>query len=333
MAPLRVGEAFGKPLRERAHVTPRFPRGIKDSDLRHADAAIQLETAFYWFHLNLQRYDLAKGAPYFGFGKTLDDGNLLDGSKPLDGGFLLDGGRIETAPITSPPTGGNTYGTARYDTAQYDDAPEIRGFDQAPFAPSPLDARVALRGEFGDVLPSDVIEDLSQALPGDWMWKAPPVQSSPAAPTTAAEALTSLIPVLDALAAAIKNLEIPAPKHGGMGHNGPSGEATFSDEDRQAVLEKIEEAKQAARSNAVDAPSRVVSIWSAISPKLFTFGQWATGRANDFFTEASKEAGKSAGKWVFPAAVAYSLGQHASVTSLFHQASALVEALGHLPLH
>ncbi len=295
IAHLTAGMSVGKPLAEPAHITPRFPRGITNSDLQHAEAAIQRETALYWFHLNLEPYDLSKGGPYFGFS-----------------------GAIGGAPIGALPIGGG---------------PNIAGFDRGSFAPSPVEARVILQEEFAGVLRDEVTEELGNALAGKWMWKNLPVQPSSIVPATAAEALTALVPVLDALAGALQGVELPASEHGGIGHNRPPGEVAFTEEDRRAVLEKIEETKQAVQSDAADAPSRVGSIWSAISPKLLTFGQWAVNRANDFFVEASREAGKSAGKWVIPAAIAYSLGQHASIISLFHQAGALVEALDHLSLH
>lgn len=64
---LTAGEAVGLPLAEWAHVTPRYPAGIKNSALTMADAEIQRETALFWFLSNLKIYDVSAGGPYFGF--------------------------------------------------------------------------------------------------------------------------------------------------------------------------------------------------------------------------------------------------------------------------
>jgi hypothetical protein len=58
-----AGEALGRPLAEWAYRTPRYPRGVKASDLSDATPGIQRETMVVWF---LANHVPAKG-PYFGF--------------------------------------------------------------------------------------------------------------------------------------------------------------------------------------------------------------------------------------------------------------------------
>jgi hypothetical protein len=143
----------GKPLAEWAYVTPRFPRGIKNTDLQYVDLAIQRETALWWFYLNLEPYDLTKGGPYFGFS-----------------------GAIGSAPIGALAIGGGQQ--------------NIGGFDQAPFASSPVAALDALSEEFGGIIVADILEELGQALGSRWMWIRPPTEIS--FESTTDEVLSSL---------------------------------------------------------------------------------------------------------------------------------------------
>jgi hypothetical protein len=272
-------------MEEPAHITPTFPRGIKDSDLQNADRGVQRETALWWFVLNLEPYDLSKGGPYFGFS-----------------------GAIGGAPLGTHPIGGG---------------PNIAGFGQGTFAPSPLASLVILREEFAGVLPHDVIEEVGRILAGDWMWKSPVVQPPARPPMTASEALVALVPILDALAVELKGVEIPE-VHGGIGHNRPPNESPLTEEDRKEILAKIEEAKNAAHSTKTQAASEVVSLWGEIKQGLSGFEKWSLDRINEFATEAMKEAGKETGKWlpryVLAHLTLYSLCQAAElIVRVLHQ--------------
>lgn len=88
-----AGTEFGKPLEEWGHVTPRYPEGIRDSDLRWVSAEIQKETALFWFLSNFKPYDLSTGGPWFGFSNA-------DGSAPPNiAGFEV--GRYAPSPIAA----------------------------------------------------------------------------------------------------------------------------------------------------------------------------------------------------------------------------------------
>jgi hypothetical protein len=64
--PLRLGATLGDAFWETAYVSPRFPVGIKGSDLANADIAIQGETMAIWF---LANFVPATGT-YFGFAEA-----------------------------------------------------------------------------------------------------------------------------------------------------------------------------------------------------------------------------------------------------------------------
>ncbi|SIQ31988.1 hypothetical protein [Acidiphilium rubrum] len=262
IAPLTVGEAVGKPLGEPAHITPRFPRGIKDSDLRQAGGAIQRETAIWWFILNLEPYDHSRAAARFGESRFGD-----------------------------------------------------------PFNRAAVQAERILHQEFGSVLPDAMIEELGVILAGDWMWKSPPMQLPLAPPSTAAEAITAIVPVLESLAAAVHDLAPPA-AHGRIGHNGPPDECAITEQDREEVLEKIKEAKEAAQSNEAEAASKLATLWRQIKEKLDGLGQWTLDRINDFTSEASKEAGKTVGKWL-----PHYLALHATTYMLVKAADQIIAVL------
>jgi len=261
IAPLTVDEAVGKPLNEPAHITPRFPLGIKDSDLRQADGATQRETAMWWFLLNLEPYDRSKAA-------------------------------------------------ARYGEARYGD----------PYRRPAVQASSILRQEFAGVMPDEIFEELGRVLAGAWMWKSPPVQPL-LAPSTATEAFTTVVPVLESLSIAVQDLARPS-AHGGIGHNRPPDECALTEEDREEVLEKIEEAKKVAKSTEADAPSRLTTLWKQIKEKLGGIGQWTLDRVNDFTSEAFKEAGKTVGKWL-----PHYLLAHVAIYSLVKAADQIIAVL------
>jgi hypothetical protein len=60
--PFTAGSPVGRPLAERAYITPRYPDGISESDLLLAPAEVQAETAEIWFLSNYQPATLS-GAP------------------------------------------------------------------------------------------------------------------------------------------------------------------------------------------------------------------------------------------------------------------------------
>jgi hypothetical protein len=95
---LKAGESFGKPLAEWAHISPKYPAGIKDSDLRIAAPAIQREVALFWFHSNFEPYDLSNhGVPWYGYGSGAI-GTQPSGTGPIGGGGV---GPIAAAPLNA----------------------------------------------------------------------------------------------------------------------------------------------------------------------------------------------------------------------------------------
>lgn len=286
IAPLTVGEAAGKPLNEPAHITPRFPRGIKDSDLRNLDAALQRETALWWFFLNLEPYDL-------------------------------------TTTGIGPGLWSSGYGSAGYGVGPYDGgaSENAENGGQTGYAPPIVSALQVLRQEFDGVIAPAVLAELGRILSLRWAWKRPPSHPLVAPPSTTAEAMTAVVPVLESLTNALEGLGRPA-VHGGIGHNQPPDESALTEEDRQAVLGEIEEAKQVAQSTEADAPSRLLKLWGQIKQKLGGFGQWGLDRINEFSSEASKEAGKSVGKWL-----PHYVAAHVAIYSLLKAADQIILAL------
>lgn len=88
-------------------------------------------------------------------------------------------------------------------------------------------------------------------------------------------------------------MEFP-PVHEAIGHNQPPDECTLTDEAREDVLEKIEEAKEEAQRTEADAPSKLTTLWKQIKEKLGGVGQWPLDTVNDFTSEVFKETGKTA---------------------------------------
>jgi hypothetical protein len=219
IAPLRAGERFGKPLQEPAHLTPRYPLGIKNSDLRQVDQIIQRETALWWFYLNFERYDLDRAGPLFSLPPKF-------GLKPYQTGI----------------------------TVAIDDG---NGNIRQPTTLVPLKALEIMRAEFATVLPDEIIEQLGFTVDGDWMWKTslfevfdPPIFST--------GVLAALPPVFDALAGALKALPL-SPSYGGIGHNNPPDAIPLTEEERNAVVAELVEARTTAENGGAGAAEKVTS--------------------------------------------------------------------------
>jgi hypothetical protein len=253
---------FGDSFSEVAYITPRYPSGIRSSDLKQVDQIYQRATALWWFYLNLERYDLSKGGPYFGFAEAR-------GISP-----------IGAAPIGTEVIGGRQV---------------IAGFDQGTFAPGRLQAATVLQEEFANALSPEIMEQLDQILPGYWMWKKP--TSRPAgSPANLAEVLAALASVLEALSDAMNALVLP-PAYGGIGHNNPPDAIPLTEQERDEIVADIVKVRTATESGVGDTPSKIILAWEKTSPKLAAIGQWFLDRVTDFTTEASREAGKTVGKW------------------------------------
>ena len=128
-----AGEAFGRPFAEWAYRTPRYPQGIKGSDLTSATPEIQRETMVVWFRAD---YVPATG-PYFGF------------SGPTPPQII---GPLGTVPLGSgPPIGGI----------------EIVGFGQGPFF---NDGRALdlFKREFAECVSEPVILEVAELFDGLW---------------------------------------------------------------------------------------------------------------------------------------------------------------------
>jgi len=134
--PLRTGDPVGRSLREWAYMTPRFPKGIKGSNLLSASLEVQRETMIVWF---LANHVPAEGK-FFGFA----------GAAPIRA--------LNTSPLNTTPFNGGI---------------EIVGFDQGPFftGGTPIDL---LKAEFKEFVQEPALlevaglfEGLWQSLPGD----------------------------------------------------------------------------------------------------------------------------------------------------------------------
>jgi hypothetical protein len=179
---MAVGEAFGRPLAEWAYRTPRFPQGIKGSDLLNAAPEIQRETMVVWF---LANHHLAAG-PYFGFSG-------------------------QTAPTQS--TG--SFNTHPLNSAPINQGIEVVGFGQGPFF-SGGQAPDLLKAEFAEFVAEQVILEVAGLFEGLWqrMPSEPFVDFDKQTPE---EQITTLVSNLDELTEIIHKM---LPAHGGIGHNG-----------------------------------------------------------------------------------------------------------------
>jgi hypothetical protein len=207
---LTAGEAVGRPLAEWAYRTPRFPRGIKRSDLTQSPE-IARETIIVWF---LANHTPAKG-PYFGFAET-------NRSRPI--------GALNTAALNTMPLNGSI---------------EIAGFNQAPLFNGGTAADL-MRAEFGGTVEQSLLTEVADLFEGLWeMLPADPlVDLKNQIPTQRSATIAA---ALDDLADAVRNITRPP---GGIGHNGPpEDDASISEDDQRLVLKASADARLAVMSS------------------------------------------------------------------------------------
>lgn len=195
---LTPSESTWRALWEWGYRTPRFPRGIKGSDLSSSEPGVQKETMVAWF---LANHAPALG-PYFGFGEAMPRpvpsalGTFALGTRPLGGGA------------------------------------QIAGFGQAPFFTGGRSVDL-LKAEFAEVVREDALTQVASIFEGLWeLIPEAPVADLEA--QTPSERSASLVGALDDILLAVEKLR---PEHGGIGHNMPPGNVSaITEEDKAVVL-------------------------------------------------------------------------------------------------
>ena len=278
--PLRAGEPFGQPFQDRAYITPRFPEGIKRNELRSQPAGVQRETILIWF---LHNYERPRG-PYFGFGGASQPTrqSLSFGGQPLS---------FDSQPLSYD---GNVTldGTAPFDGIKPGQQPiQVAGFGQAPF----YDGGTAdgfLAAEFAAWVRTEALNDVSEALPGQWVLK-PDVRIL--GPGIGAEKLRSALgQLLDEFDAQFR--EVPT-SHGQRWHNGPPERLPdeipmLAPEERDRVLRATADMRLALASRDY---SRAGALWDAVSPVLGKVGTYVLKQADAFVGTVNKTVAAGVG--------------------------------------
>lgn len=221
-----AGEPAGRPLWEWAYRTPRFPRGIKGSDLQVASPEVQRETMATWFLAN----HVPASGPYFGFSEA------------------------------APPQSAATLNTSALNTTAPNSDIQIVGFGQGRFFNGGRSIDL-LRAEFKDLVQESELLQLASHFEGIWdlLHGDTFVNLDTQTPD---QRKASLVAVLDGFADTVRRLP---PEHGGLGHNQPPEDVppVVTEEERQIVLQATAETKLAVLSSDY---SRAILTWKAISP-------------------------------------------------------------------
>lgn len=252
---LAAGDRFGRPLAEWAHVTPDFPDGITDTDLRAADPEIQRKTALCWFILNFERYDRTKGGPWFRFAETA--------------------GAYGEGPYGMGPYGG--------------------GFGTRPFAPVSVDALSALDQEFRGIISHDGIKALGDHLGSDWMPRAQALGlRDDDEAFSRADLQTALSGALDELSIALGPI-LAQGAYGGIGHNHPPDSVPISDQERQDLLGTVAQVKAEAQSPSSFDAKLASDKWARIRAILERIGLWSIDQAGKFLSRFRDRSADSLG--------------------------------------
>ena len=195
--PFTASEPLGQPLAEWGYRTPRFPLGIKRSDLANQPQAIQRETMTVWFLAN----HAPPTGPFFGYG---DGANSVPSSRTPN-----------TTPADATPNGAH-----------------IAGWGQGRWF-SGRRAVDLLTAEFAEIVPEQQIADVA-ALFDEW-WELVTNESIADLTRQPSEQRTStIVAALDEFADAVQKL---APEHGGIGHNGPPEDVpSITEDERRTIL-------------------------------------------------------------------------------------------------
>jgi|GEM_PF-4667767 len=208
---LTAGEAVGRPLAEWGYRTPRFPQGIKGSDLVEVTPKIRREIMIVWF---LANHVPAKG-PYFGFAEASPAYRT---------------GALNTAAPNEFPLNGSV---------------EIAGIGQGRFFDGGTAAHL-LKVEFGNVVEELLLTEVAGLFEG--LWEVLPAEPLlDLKNQTPAQRSATIAVALDELTEAVRRL---APQHGGIGHNGPPKDGpTITEDDQRVVLKASADAQLAVLSS------------------------------------------------------------------------------------
>ncbi len=272
--PLRAGEPFGQPFQDRAYITPRFPEGIKRNELRLQLTKIQRETILIWF---LHNYERPRG-PYFGFGEA---------SQPARQSLSFDGQPLgfDSQPLSYDAT-------VSFDGLKPGQQPiQVTGFDQAPFYDGgTVDGFLA--AEFAAWVRTETLNDVAEALPGQWVLK-PDMRLL--APGIGAEELRSALgQLLDEFDAQFR--QVP-PSHGQRWHNEPPERLpdellVLAPDERNYVLRATADMRLALASRDY---SRAGALWDTVSPVLGKVGAYVLKQTDTFVGTANKTVAAGVG--------------------------------------
>lgn len=208
---MTAGDAIGGPLAEWGYRTPRFPQGIKRSNLTEVAPEFQRETMIVWF---LANHAPAKG-PYFGFAE------------------------VSSAHRT------DTLNTTALNGLPLNDSIETSGFDQGRFFNGGTSADL-MEAEFGDIVEEPLLTEAAGLFEGLWeVLPAEPLFDLES--QTPAQRSATIVAALDDLTEVVRKL---APQHGGIGHNGPPEDSPpITEDDRRTVLKASTDARLAVLSS------------------------------------------------------------------------------------
>lgn len=281
--PLRAGEPVGQPFQDRAYVTPRFPDGVKRNQLRWQPLEIQLETILIWFLRNFERLR----GPYFGFEEA--------SAAPL----TADSIRVTADGTQATADGSLTFdGSVSYDgTARFDgrmpgtEELEVAGFDQAPFYDGGS-ADKFLREELADSVDFEILADVAEGLPGQWVPK--PDLAMPPAGASVDELRAALLWLLDGFDADIR--ELPS-RDVDRWHNQPPEHLpdellVLAPEERGEVLRVTADMRLAVASKDYRMAD---ALWDAVAPALAKVAAYVGKQADAFVSTVNKTVAMGVG--------------------------------------
>ncbi len=291
--PLRAGEPFGQPLRDRAYRTPRFPDGVKRNELRWQPPEIRRETMLIWF---LRNYEPPRG-PYFGFGEAGAPARqplTFDGTVTFDGSARYDGLKPSSQDV------------------------QIAGFDQAPFYDGGT-PDVFLQAEFAEWIDADILGEVAEALPGQWVLK--PEIRLPAADASAEELRAALGNFLVDFDRSVGELPTPEVErwHNDPPERLPNELPVLAPQERERLLRATADIRLAVDSQDY---SRAGAFWEAVAPALAKVAAYVLRQADAFVGIVNKTVAAGIGVAIL-AGLAWAVGLLEKAEAI----SALLKAL------
>ncbi|MDB5377966.1 MAG: hypothetical protein JWR00_2412 [Rubritepida sp.] len=159
-------------------------------------------------------------------------------------------------------------------------------------APGRVQARNALSGEFFELLPYQLLDEVAEKLPGDWM----PIEQAQRAVPERRSAEDDRAELLRRLAELEQQFQDLKPVHGSMGHNLPSSGLSVSADETEQAIGAISKVRAVISGGAEASVEWLNAAWEAVRALTLKLGGWLAQQINVLICGTTSHGGSALGK-------------------------------------